>query len=217
MVDDTPRKPANRPSRRHDLIGASIDLLALQPWDMVTVADIVERAGMTPAAFYYHFSSREQLLQEVVEEFADTWVESVEKMLADASTLDELCAIPVALLDEIDQHQQVARIFFLSAASAPLLVEKIHRDARTRLFGSAVETVRRIEETRTLARTQADGVALVLLCEMGVRAHLSLDEPYRLLGPRRFRSELETLTRIAIMSSDKTAPPKKSSRSRTPR
>jgi AcrR family transcriptional regulator len=218
MADDTPRKPANRPSRRHDLIGASVDLLALQPWDMVTVADIVERAGMTPAAFYYHFSSREQLLQEVVEEFADTWVATVEGMLAEATTLDELCTIPVALLDEVDRAQQVARIFFLSAASAPLLVEKIHRDARTRLFASAIEAVRRVGAARAVAMAQVNGVALVLLCEMGARAHLSLDEPYRLLGPRRFRSELEKLARVALISTARTRPAaKKTARPRVAR
>jgi AcrR family transcriptional regulator len=218
MVDDTPRKPANRPSRRHDLIGASVELLALQPWDMVTVADIVERAGMTPAAFYYHFSSREQLLQEVVEEFAETWVEIVERMLAEATNLDELCRIPVTLLDQIDQSQQIARIFFLSAASAPLLIEKIHRDARTRLFRSAIKAVRRIATGRAVAMAQVNGVALVLLCEMGARAHLSLDEPYRLLGPRRFRSELENLTRVAVISADHAAPTaKKAARSRASR
>src|SRR4051812_28682542 len=63
MADDTPRRAANRPSRRQDLIDAAVELLSLQAWEMVTVADIVERAGMTSAAFYYHFSSREQLLE----------------------------------------------------------------------------------------------------------------------------------------------------------
>src|SRR3954449_5293325 len=97
MNEPTPRKPANRPSRRQDLIGAAVELLALQPWDLVTVADIVDRAGMTPAAFYYHFSSREQLLQEVVQEFADTWVDTIERLLVAAASLDDLCHIPVAL------------------------------------------------------------------------------------------------------------------------
>src|SRR4051812_1002962 len=123
MNEPTPRKPANRPSRRQDVIGAAVELLALQPWDMVTVADIVERAGMTPAAFYYHFSSREQLLQEIVEDFAETWVDTIDGQLVAADSLDQLCQVPVSLLAELEQSQQVARIFFLSAASAPLLVE----------------------------------------------------------------------------------------------
>jgi AcrR family transcriptional regulator len=51
VADSALRKPANRPSRRQDLIEAAMELFSLQPWDFVTVADFVERAGMTPAAF----------------------------------------------------------------------------------------------------------------------------------------------------------------------
>lgn len=179
---------------------------------MVTVADIVERAGMTPAAFYYHFSSREQLLEEVVEEFAETWVSTIEKLLAQARTLEDLCAVPVALLDEIDGSEQVARIFFLSAASAPLLVERIHRNARNRLVASATEAVRRTPPKRSLAMARVHGVALVLVCEMAVRSQLSLDESYRVLGPRRFREEIGKISTVAVGRIQR--PQKKRTRSR---
>src|ERR1700757_1616734 len=122
-ADASARKPANRPSRRHLLIDAAVELFSLEPWEFITVADIVERAGMTSAAFYYHFSSREQLLEEVVENFSGRWVETIESLLLSAEHLDDLSRLPGALLDEVDAHQQVARIFFLSAATAPLLVE----------------------------------------------------------------------------------------------
>jgi AcrR family transcriptional regulator len=202
MTDPTPRKPANRPSRRQDLIGAAVELLSLQPWDMVTVADIVDRAGMTPAAFYYHFSSREQLLEEVVEEFAETWVETIEASLEQARTIDDLCQVPVTLLSQIEGSQEVARIFFLSAASAPMLVERIHRDARNRLVAAAVDAMTRIAPKRSVALARVNGVALVLVCEMSVRAHLSLDESYRVLGPRRFRDEIASLSAVAIGTGD---------------
>ena len=202
MTDPTPRKPANRPSRRQDLIGAAVELLSLQPWDMVTVADIVDRAGMTPAAFYYHFSSREQLLEEVVEEFAETWVTTIEAALERARTIDDLCQIPVTLLTEIEGSQEVARIFFLSAASAPMLVERIHRDARNRLVAAAIDAMTRIVPKRSVAMARVNGVALVLVCEMSVRAHLSLDESYRVLGPRRFRDEIASLSAVAIGGGD---------------
>lgn len=202
MSDATPRKPANRPSRRQDLISAAIELLSLQPWDMVTVADIVDRAGMTPAAFYYHFSSREQLLEEVVQDFAETWVTTIEAELEQARAVEDLCQIPVTLLSEVEGYQEVARIFFLSAASAPMLVERIHRDARNRLVAAATEAMSRIAPKRTVAMARVNGVALVLVCEMAVRAHLSLDESYRVLGPRRFRDEIANLSAVAVGTGD---------------
>src|SRR4051794_2796411 len=201
MTDDTPRKPANRPSRRQDLIDAAVELLSLQAWEMVTVADIVERAGMTSAAFYYHFSSREQLLEEVVESFAGRWVEMIESPLQAADNLDELARVPITLLDRVDEAQQVARIFFLSAATAPLLVERIHRDARARLVRSATAAVHRLAPERDAAAAAVNGVAMICLYEVAVRAHLSVDEPFRVLGPRRFRTQVGILSTMAVGAS----------------
>jgi AcrR family transcriptional regulator len=113
-VDASVRKPANRPSRRHYLIDAAVELFSLEPWEFITVADIVERAGMTPATFYYHFSSREQLLEEILQEFAGRWIGMVKRRLAAADTPAALCGVTVALLEDIDASGPVAKIFFLS-------------------------------------------------------------------------------------------------------
>ena len=191
-------KPANRPSRRQDLIAAAVELFSLQPSDLVTVADIVERAGMTPAAFYYHFSSREQLLEEVVREFAEVWTSTVEELLAQATTPDGFCDVATRLLDEIEPMEQVAKIFFLSGATAPVLVEQIRRDARTRLIRSAAGAIGRIDSRRaTSAPALVSGLSTILLYETALRSRLTLDDAYRTLGPRRFREELSNLSRVA--------------------
>jgi AcrR family transcriptional regulator len=197
VLDAEARKPANRPSRRPQLIDAAVELFSLQPWEFVTVADIVERAGMTPATFYYHFSSREELLEEVIRDFAQKWIAMVERLLEAARTPDELCEVPVALLDELDISEQAAKIFFLSTATAPLLVERLRSDARSRLIRSAAKAVRRLAPDRDVAAAHVNGVAMVVLYEMAARSHLGLDEPYRTLGPRRFRAELASLSRVS--------------------
>ena len=103
----------------------------------------------------------------------------------------------MTLLSEIDRSQQVARIFFLSAATAPLLVERIHRGARAHLAQSATAAILRVFPERPAAVATVNGLAMVCLYEMAVRAHLALDEPYRVLGPRRFRTQLAVLSAIA--------------------
>jgi len=172
-------------------------LFSLQPWDFVTVADIVERAGMTPAAFYYHFSSREQLLEEIVEGFAEEWVAMIDRLLAAADTPESLWDVPIALLDDVEQHEQAAKIFFLSSATAPLLVDRIRRDARNRLIKLATAAIRRLAPDRRAAESHVNGVAMIVVYETAVRARLALDEPYRTLGPRRFRDELWNLSRVS--------------------
>src|ERR1700749_1275345 len=152
-ADANDRKPANRPSRRHLLIDAAVELFSLEPWEVITVADIVERAGMTPATFYYHFSSREELLEEIVQDFAHKWIGMVERLVDDAATPDALCDVAVTLLDEIDAAGQEAKIFFLSTAKEPLLAERIRSDARRQLIRSAAGAVRRLAPDRDLAST----------------------------------------------------------------
>ena len=46
-------------------------LFASFPVDEVTVLDIAGAAGMTPAAVYYHFASKEQILLEGMQQFRD--------------------------------------------------------------------------------------------------------------------------------------------------
>jgi AcrR family transcriptional regulator len=198
MSQDALPKPANRPSRRQDLIAAAVELFSLQPSDLVTVADIVDRASMTPAAFYYHFSSREQLLEEVVREFAATWTVTIERLLAGAQTPDELCEVATKLLDEIEPMEQVAKIFFLSGATAPVLVEQIRREARAQVIRYAAKAVERIDGRR--GRSPAalvSGLTMIVLYETAIRSRLTLDDSYRTLGPRRFREELANLSRVA--------------------
>jgi AcrR family transcriptional regulator len=196
-VDASVRKPANRPSRRHYLIDAAVELFSLEPWEFITVADIVERAGMTPATFYYHFSSREQLLEEILQEFAGRWIVLVKRRLAAAGTSGDLCDVTVALLDDIEASGPVAKIFFLSTEKEPLLAERIRSDARKKLIRLATKAVRRLAPDREVASANVNGVAMVVLYEMAARSYLGLAEPYRTLGLRRFRAELDNLSRVA--------------------
>jgi AcrR family transcriptional regulator len=196
-VDASPRKPANRPSRRHHLIDAAVELFSLEPWEFITVADIVERAGMTPATFYYHFSSREQLLEEIVEDFAHRWIEMVERLLAAAEIPAALNDVAGQLLDEIDGAGPVAKIFFLSTEKEPLLAERIRTDTRKRLIRAATKAVRRLDRDRDRARAHVNGVAMIVLYEMAARSQLGLADSYRTLGARRFRAELDKLSRVS--------------------
>ena len=205
MAAQASSKPANRPSRRQDLIDAAIELFSRQAWDVVTVADIVERAGMTSAAFYYHFASREQLLEEVVENFAARWVELIEGLLDGAQTVEELSALPVALLDEIDRQGHVARIFFANTGTAPAVVDRCHGEARQRLVGSSAATIRRLHPERDDALATVNGIAMVCLYETAVRAYLSVGEPFRTLGPRRYRIQLTALSEI-VTGAPRSAP-----------
>ena len=197
MVDTVSKKPANRPSRRQDLVSAAVELFSLQAWELVTIADIVERADMTLAAFYYHFSSREELLDEIIRSFAARWTTETERLFDEAESLEALCAVPELLVDFVSTSESEAKVFFLSSATAPLLVEQIRRDARNQLIRAATRAVRRLAEDRPRAELMVNGVSVVVVCEVAVRTQLGLDDAYRTLGPRRYREAINRLCQVA--------------------
>jgi AcrR family transcriptional regulator len=83
-------RPANRPSRRHEILTAAIELLAVQPPDQIAVSDIAAQAGMTPAAFYYHFTSKDEILDEIIAEFAGDWSKLVGGLLPELTYPEDL-------------------------------------------------------------------------------------------------------------------------------
>ena len=50
MEQKRPR-PANRPSRRPEIVRAAIELLSVQLPDAISVGDIAAQAGMTPVSY----------------------------------------------------------------------------------------------------------------------------------------------------------------------
>ena len=101
------------------------------------------------------------------------------------------------LLDDIDDAGPVAKIFFLNTEKEPLLAERVRTDTRKRLIRSATKAIRRRDPGRGRALAHVNGVAMIVLYEMAVRSYLGLADPYRTLGPRRFRTELAKLSRVS--------------------
>jgi AcrR family transcriptional regulator len=104
------KRPANRPSRRNDIVAAAADLLATDTPEDVSVADIAGHAGLTPAAIYYHFRSRDELVDEIVLTFSQDWSAYVSQALEEQDSLAELRPFIDAHLDWIEQHERRAMV-----------------------------------------------------------------------------------------------------------
>jgi AcrR family transcriptional regulator len=198
MSQTSPARPANRPSRRHEIVRAAVELFGVQPWDLVTIADIVERAGMTAAAFYYHFESKEQLLEGVVRDVATTWALDTAALLEavqDESDLDEAVR---GLLRWLDEHRQEATVFFVNSSGASQPIEDLRRSVRFDLKQPAAGLVRRVTGRRRRVDVDVAALGLVLGWEIAARSMLAVDDVYRVLGPRRFEREIVALSRRAV-------------------
>src|SRR4051812_6574990 len=98
MPESKGARPAHRPSRRHQLLEGAVELFAVKPPDLVTIAEIVQHVGMTPAAFYYHFSSRDELFQEVVTQYGEEWATRAEEWWGEATTTPQVFEVVDRLL-----------------------------------------------------------------------------------------------------------------------
>jgi AcrR family transcriptional regulator len=181
-------RPANRPSRRHEILEAAIDLLAVQPPDEIAVSDIAAHCGMTPAAFYYHFASKDEILDEIVAGFAAEWSLRVLAALAEIKTKDDVATCVDDVLTWTEEHERAARVYFVTSVGATSSCEAVRRKTRNDLARRAARTFREISPDEDRVRVAIAGLGLVTLLEIVGRSRLELDASYRTLGPVRFRA-----------------------------
>ncbi len=191
-------RPANRPSRRHEILEAAIDLLAAQPPDEIAVSDIAARCGMTPAAFYYHFASKDEILDEIVGTFADRWSNAVQEALAAVHSIDDLTACVDSVLTWVEENEQVARVYFVTSVGATSSCEAVRRRTRNELARRGARTFHEIAPEQDRIRVALAGLGLVTLLEIVARSRLELDPSYRTLGPVAFRQTSGQLARALI-------------------
>ncbi len=194
MEQKRPR-PANRPSRRPEIVRAAIDLLSVQLPDAISVADIAAQAGMTPAAFYYHFPSKDDLLNEIVAGFAAEWSAEVTARLEKVHDREDVADVVSSMVSWLDDHEKPATVYFVTSVAATEKAEETRRHRRNELFEVAIPAIRRVWPSGTPAETGVAGVALIILIEVSARSRLQMDESYRGLGPVRFRSAAASLGR----------------------
>lgn len=68
-VDMRRRQRMAPEERRARILDAAQDLFFSQGWDDVTIADVLDKAGISKGGFYHHFEAKEDLLDGIVERF----------------------------------------------------------------------------------------------------------------------------------------------------
>jgi AcrR family transcriptional regulator len=173
-------------------------LFATMPVDEVTVQDVANAVEMTPAAVYYHFASKEQILLEGMERFRDQLLAEVRATMPAPGDTAGVRRLVTHLLTWVARHRTPATVFFVNSIGLNLLVEALRRETRLELVTLLREAVS--EARGQLARAEAGviAVALVSLIETSSASMLNQDATHRSLGGRNFVRETGRLAdRIA--------------------
>jgi AcrR family transcriptional regulator len=88
----------------------ALDLFVQQGYEKTSLREISDRLGITKAALYYHFTSKQELLQSITQPLLD----GLERILAEETDTRGLLAAFVALMEG---HQRVFEIFVADHAA----------------------------------------------------------------------------------------------------
>jgi len=165
-------------------------LFATMPVDEVTVQDIASAVEMTPAAVYYHFASKEQILLEGMQQFREQLLVRVRDHLPAPGDPDGIRVLLADVLVWANRHRVPATVYFVNSIGLNLLVEALRRETRLELVELLRSAVRAARGRLGSAEAGVIAVALVSLLETALASMLNQDATYRSLGSRRFNAEV---------------------------
>lgn len=100
-------RPKNPPAdRRHEILEAALRLFAQKGYSATTNAEIAREAGVTAAALYYYFPSKEYLFRTAVTEMRSDLEPRVQMTSGDSFHVDPQTLVPQVLQGVIDFFSQ---------------------------------------------------------------------------------------------------------------
>ncbi|MEO6792869.1 MAG: TetR family transcriptional regulator KstR2 [Mycobacterium sp.] len=96
-------------TRRDELLNLAATMIAERGLRATTVRDIADAAGILSGSLYHHFSSKEEMVDEVLRDFLDWLFTRYQQIIAThANPLDRLKGLFLASFDAIEhRHAQV--------------------------------------------------------------------------------------------------------------
>jgi len=96
-------------SRRDELLVLAATMFAERGLRATTVRDIADSAGILSGSLYHHFKSKEQMVEEVLQDFLDWLFDRYQKVIAtEPNPLERLKGLFMASFDAIEhRHAQV--------------------------------------------------------------------------------------------------------------
>ncbi len=160
----------------------------------MTVAEIAENAGMTSAAVYYHFPSKDDILLEGLRDFGDGLVQESRLLQQEISAgLTSMEELPVRLLAWLNEHPDEATVWFVTSAGVSLAVEQLRRGVRGELITILTRAGKTSRPKVGAAEASVVAAALLSLIETAASSWLTQDESVTGLGRAAFLDETSIL------------------------
>jgi AcrR family transcriptional regulator len=180
------------------LLQTAAEVFAERGYTETTLAELIARSGLTKGAFYFHFSSKEQLALAVIEEKQRQWIDSVVQATGDEPcAFDQLRAVAAAL---VNVHRDPSA-FSVSRLTRDLArvaaVSDVVRDHMRTWLGLVAGLIRQAQAEGDLPETvDADDLAAVLVATTDGLKDLGglIDSPGR--ARRAYERRMNTLVTL---------------------
>jgi AcrR family transcriptional regulator len=114
----SPKSAAKRtrrgPYTRQQILDASLRLFSERGFARTTVRDIARQAGITDAAIYYHFDSKRELLEALVEERGFlTSLQNLERVEAELPLREMVLWMSASAINLMDENRDFLRLIIM--------------------------------------------------------------------------------------------------------
>ena len=125
-VDTRPRKLRRGPLTRKQILDASLRLFSEKGFARTSVRDIAQAAGITDAAIYYHFASKRDLFEALIEERGFTAaLENLERAEITVGPREAIQGIAMGALEFIYANRDLMKVLMVEAmAQDPVAAEE---------------------------------------------------------------------------------------------
>lgn len=152
------RRLRRGPLTRKQILDSSLRLFSEKGFTRTSVRDIAQAAGITDAAIYYHFNSKRDLFEALLEERGFTQaLENLERADVSATGLgprDTLVGLATGALEFIYQNKDVMKVLMIEAMAEDEVAAEEYRALRSRWERALARILRQCAE-QGLVRTEA--------------------------------------------------------------
>ncbi|MDR1438695.1 MAG: TetR/AcrR family transcriptional regulator [Clostridiales bacterium] len=110
--------------RKNEILDASEDLFFSKGYEKATVNDILDAVGISKGAFYYHFGSKEEVLDAIIRRRADSGICAANRIAADAALTAHEKLLQIMLAQKPNTAQQEQLVGALHEAPNALMHQK---------------------------------------------------------------------------------------------
>jgi AcrR family transcriptional regulator len=149
---------------RERVLDAAVVLFAEQGYDATSVAQVIERAGLTKGGFYHHFASKDALLYEVYGDLITRQLERMDEILSRGlPPADTLRVLILDLVESTAASAQRALVFWRELHRLDDAHTATYRAQRRRYHDAVRKLIRSAQSSGEFARVaSADTVTFTI-------------------------------------------------------